>query len=100
MIGVIVCEHYENSGRLIHVIKGKDSALIEAAALERGPITRLDHAANRGRELAKAEFAVRTGATYTQDAALGELPQKCGDGNRSCHLNVPLDHTENRILKW
>lgn len=85
--GIIVCEHYENSGRLMHVIEGKDSALIAATAVERVLITRLDHAAYLGRELAKAEFAVRTGSIYTQDAALGELPQdqKCSDSTCKCH---------------
>lgn len=87
MTGVIVCEHYENSGRLMHVIEGKDSALIAATAVERGLITRLDHAAYLGRELAKAEFTIRTGSIYTQDAALGELPQdeKCSNSTCKCH---------------
>jgi tetrahydromethanopterin S-methyltransferase subunit A len=95
--GVIVCEHYENSGRLMHVIEGKDSALIAATAVECGLMTRLDHAAYLGRELAKAEFAMKTGATYTQDAALGEIPEdeKCSDSTCSCHLNV----FENQISK-
>ncbi len=95
--GVIVCEHYENGGRLMHVIEEKESALIAATAVERGLITRLDHAAYLGRELAKAEFAIKMGATYTQDAALGEVPQdeKCGDSACSCHSNV----FENQISK-
>ncbi len=99
--GVITCEHYENSGKLMHVIEGKESALIAATAVERGLITRLDHATYLGRELAKAEFAIQTGATYTQDGALGELPQdeKCSDSTCSCHLNVPLSTIENQISK-
>jgi len=88
--GVIVCEHYENSGKLMHVIEGKDPALIAATAVERGLITRLDHAAYLGRELAKAEFAIKTGKPYIQDAALGEVPQddKCGDSTCSCHSTL------------
>ncbi len=87
--GLIACEHYENSGRLTHVIEGKESALIAATAVEQGLITRLDHAAYLGRELAKAEVAIKTGATYTQDAALGEIPEeeKCSDSTCSCHSN-------------
>jgi tetrahydromethanopterin S-methyltransferase subunit A len=74
--GLIVCEHYENSGRLAHVIEGRSAALIASSAVERGLVTRLDHAAYLGRELAKAELALKTGADYEQDAALGELPKK------------------------
>jgi tetrahydromethanopterin S-methyltransferase subunit A len=71
--GLIVCEHYENSGRLVHVIEGRQAALIAATAVERGLVTQLDHAAYLGRELAKAEVALLTHTVYEQDAALGEL---------------------------
>ena len=96
--GVIVCEHYDNSARLMHAIEGKDSALIAATAVERGLITRLDHAAYLGRELAKAEFAIKAGATYIQDAALGEIPEdeKCSDSTCSCHSTL----VENQISKF
>jgi tetrahydromethanopterin S-methyltransferase subunit A len=68
---LIVCEHYENNGRLAHVIEGRQAALIAATAVERGFVTQLDHAAYLGRELAKAEAALSNGITYEQDAALG-----------------------------
>ena len=71
--GLIVCEHYENSGRLAHVIEGRQAALIAATAVERGLVTQLDHAAYLGRELAKAEVALSTQTVYEQDAALGEF---------------------------
>ncbi len=95
--GLIACEHYENSGRLTHVIEGKESVFIAATAVERGLITRLDHAAYLGRELAKAEVAIKTGTTYTQDAALGEIPEdeKCSDTACSCHSNA----IENKTVK-
>ncbi len=70
---LIVCEHYENNGRLTHVIEGRQAALIAATAVERGFVTQLDHAAYLGRELAKAEAALSNGITYEQDAALGVL---------------------------
>jgi tetrahydromethanopterin S-methyltransferase subunit A len=70
---LIVCEHYENNGRLAHVIEGRQAALIAATAVERGLVTQLDHAAYLGRELAKAEVALSIGITYEQDAALGDL---------------------------
>jgi tetrahydromethanopterin S-methyltransferase subunit A len=85
--GVIVCEHYENSGRLAHVIEGKEAALIAATVVEQGMVTRLDHAAYLGRELAKAEDTLRTGAPYEQDSALGKLSTMptCNDSKCSCH---------------
>ena len=85
--GIIVCEHYENSGKLAHVIEGKKAALIAATAVEQGMVTRLDHAAYLGRELAKAEDALRTGTPYVQDAALGALSTEptCNDSKCSCH---------------
>ena len=90
--GVIVCEHYENSGRLAHVIEGRQAAVIAATVIQEGLVTQLDHAAYLGRELAKAEIALRTGLHYEQDAALGILPSKksqstelCEDLACSCH---------------
>ena len=71
---LIVCEHYENNGRLVHIIEGRQAALIAATVVEHGLITRLDHAAYLGRELAKAELSLKTGTRYEQDAALGDLP--------------------------
>jgi tetrahydromethanopterin S-methyltransferase subunit A len=70
---LIVCEHYENNGRLVHVIEGRQAALIASTVVERGLVTQLDHAAYLGRELAKAEAALSDGVTYEQDAALGRL---------------------------
>lgn len=71
--GLIVCEHYENNGRLAHVIEGRIAAAIAATVVERGLITLLDHAAYLGRELAKAELSLKTGVVYEQDAALENL---------------------------
>src|SRR6202048_434804 len=71
--GLIVCEHYENSGRLAHVIEGRQAAVIAATVADRGFVTQLDPAAYLGRELAKAEAALVNGIAYEQDAALGRL---------------------------
>ena len=71
--GLILCEHYENNGRLAHVIQGRRAALIAATVVERGLVTQLDHAAYLGRELQKAEAALSGGLAYEQDAAQGEL---------------------------
>src|SRR5260221_4590138 len=89
---LIICEHYEKSGRLGHVIEGRQRAVIAATVVEQGLLTQLDHAAYLGRELAKAEIALKTGSHYEQDAALGILPSKknqntelCEDLACSCH---------------
>jgi tetrahydromethanopterin S-methyltransferase subunit A len=71
--GLIICEHYENNGRLAHVIEGRQAALIASTVVERGFVTQLDHAAYLGRELAKAEAALSDGIMYEQDAALGRF---------------------------
>jgi tetrahydromethanopterin S-methyltransferase subunit A len=85
---LIVCEHYENNGRLAHVIEGRQAALIAATVVERGFVTQLDHAAYLGRELAKAEAALLDGIRYEQDAALGRLaaeePQKTKKSDCQC----------------
>ena len=88
--GLIICEHYENNGRLAHVIEGRQAAVVAATVIERGLLTRLDHAAYLGRELAKAEIALKTGSHYEQDAALGVVPsnqstESCEDLACSCH---------------
>jgi tetrahydromethanopterin S-methyltransferase subunit A len=90
--GSIICEHYENSGRLAHVIEGRHAAPIAATVIQEGLVTQLDHAAYLGRELAKAEIALQTGSHYEQDAGLGILPSKkskstgvCDDFACSCH---------------
>ena len=90
--GLIICEHYENSGRLAHVIEGRQAALIASTVIQEGLVTQLDHAAYLGRELAKAEIALQTGSHYEQDAGLGILPSKknkstelCDDIACSCH---------------
>jgi tetrahydromethanopterin S-methyltransferase subunit A len=80
---LIVCEHYENNGRLAHVIEGPQAALIASTIVERGFVTQLDHAAYLGRELANAEAALLDGVTYEQDAALGRLAAAtANDGGR------------------
>jgi tetrahydromethanopterin S-methyltransferase subunit A len=71
--GLILCEHYENNGRLAHVIQGRRAGVIAATVVQRGLVTQLDHAAYLGRELQKAEAALSAGIAYEQDAAQGKL---------------------------
>jgi tetrahydromethanopterin S-methyltransferase subunit A len=62
-------EHYRNDGVLDAVIEGKSAAELFTPAIDRGLISRLDHAAYLGGELARAEESLRTGQIYIQDAA-------------------------------
>ncbi len=52
------------------IIKGKTAEAIYAKIVEMGLVTRLEHAAYLGSELAKAEIALRTGKEYIQDNQL------------------------------
>jgi tetrahydromethanopterin S-methyltransferase subunit A len=68
----LVVEHYTNDGVLGCVIEGSTPAAVAAAIIDRGLITRLDHAAYLGRELVRAEASLATGEPYVQDRAPGE----------------------------
>ena len=52
------------------IVKGKTAEAVYAKIVEMGLVTRLDHAAYLGSELAKAEIALRTGKEYIQDKEL------------------------------
>lgn len=67
----LVVEHYTNGGVLDLVLSGSAPADLYAEIIARGLLTRLDHAAYLGRELARAEEALRTGEPYVQDRAAG-----------------------------
>jgi len=62
-------EHYRNDGVLDLVIEGVTAVELYSAAIERELLSRLDHAAYLGRELARAEHALQTGDAYVQDRA-------------------------------
>jgi tetrahydromethanopterin S-methyltransferase subunit A len=83
----IVVEHFTNAGVLDVVLEGTAPADLYAEIVARELLTRLDHAAYLGRELARAENALRTGEPYVQDRAAGEeepvvVPASCGCGTR------------------
>ena len=71
--GLLNTEHYYNTGVLTTIIEGHSAAEIYMTVIERGLLTRLDHAAYLGRELARAEQAMSSGGPYVQDAA----PEQC-----------------------
>ena len=68
---LLVIEHYRNDGLLTTIIETAAPADAYTSVLAAGLVTRLDHAAYLGRELARAEQALRDGTTYRQDAAPG-----------------------------
>lgn len=77
--GLLSLEHYQNDGLLDVVIEGVSAAELYTVAVEKGLLSRLDHAAYLGRELARAERSLKTGETYVQDAA----PEKVFPTNAS-----------------
>ncbi len=71
---LLVVEHYKNDGVLDHVLEGRTPADLYTTAIEMGLLTRLDHAAYLGQELARAHHALLTGHPFIQDAAPGKEP--------------------------
>lgn len=69
----LIVEHYTNQGVLNCVLEGTSAGALYSEVIERQLLTRLDHAAYLGRELARAEHSLLTGAPFVQDAAPGEL---------------------------
>ena len=67
--GILSLEHYRNDGLLDTVIEGSTAAELYTPAIDWGLISRLDHAAYLGRELARAEQSLRSGELFVQDAA-------------------------------
>ena len=65
----IVVEHLNGKNRLLRLIEGKTARDICLALIRNGWISKLDHAAYLGRELARAELALQSGRPYTQDSA-------------------------------
>jgi tetrahydromethanopterin S-methyltransferase subunit A len=78
----LVLEHYRKDGVLDCVVEGATASSVGATAIERGLVSRLDHAVYLGRELARAEESLRTGAPYVQDRASG--PEREPDPAASC----------------
>ena len=68
----LVVEHYTNQGVLTCILEGESTGALYGEVIERQLITRLDHAAYLGRELARAEMSMMNGTSFVQDAAPGE----------------------------
>jgi tetrahydromethanopterin S-methyltransferase subunit A len=67
--GLLTLEHYTNEGVLDTRIEGRSATELYTAAIEEELVSRLDHAAYLGRELARAEECVKTNRVYVQDGA-------------------------------
>lgn len=74
-VNQLVLEHYSNQGVLDRMFSAQSPAALYATVIDEKLISRLDHAAYLGRELARAEQALKTGEHYVQDRAPGELEQ-------------------------
>ncbi len=68
---LLVIEHYRNDGLLTTIIEAASATDAYTSVLGAGLVSRLDHAAYLGRELARAEHALHAGTSYRQDAAPG-----------------------------
>lgn len=77
-------EHFTNAGVLTCVLEGKTPAALYSGAVERGLLTRLDHAAYLGRELERAERSLATGETFVQDRAAGAAEDDRPAGECGC----------------
>jgi len=84
--GLLLLEHYGNDCVLDVVIEGRGAAELYIPAIERGLVSRLDHAAYLGKELARAEQALLKAGAYVQDAAPEWLSPLQVLGNHSTEL--------------
>ncbi len=73
---LLVLEHYDNNGVLDRMFSANSAAALYTSVVDAKLISRLDHAAYLGHELARAEYALRSGDDYVQDRAPGEIESK------------------------
>ena len=71
----IVATHFKKTKPTIS-FEGKTASEIYEEIIEKGLVTRLDHAAYLGKELEKAEIAMLTGKEYVQDFELFKDPEE------------------------
>jgi tetrahydromethanopterin S-methyltransferase subunit A len=67
---LLLLEHYGQDRRLLHRLHGDSAAALAQTAVRLGLLGELSHAAYLGRELAKAEAALRFDLHYEQDSPL------------------------------
>jgi tetrahydromethanopterin S-methyltransferase subunit A len=66
----IVVHHHDINGRITKIVRGRTAEEIYHTIVQLGLLSRHDHAAYLGRELAKAEIAIRKNLDYEQDRDL------------------------------
>lgn len=81
---ILIAEHYTKEGVLDCVVEGQTPAAVSAELIERRLVTRLDHAAYLGRELARAERSMQTGEPYIQDRAPGDVDGEPNTASCGC----------------
>jgi tetrahydromethanopterin S-methyltransferase subunit A len=69
-LGKIVVEHYSTEFGIQRVLYGKNALEVYSTIIRNGWVTTLGHAAYLGRELAKAELALKRGLMYEQNKEL------------------------------
>ena len=67
--GRLLVEHYDYKDRLVRMIEGDNARDLYLTLIDHEWITKLDHAAYMGKELARAEEALRAGTDFVQDGA-------------------------------
>ncbi|HDV6159441.1 TPA: DUF4346 domain-containing protein [Pseudomonas aeruginosa] len=77
----LVLEHYSNKGVLGRLLTATSATALYACVIDEKLISRLDHAAYLGRELARAEHALQSGERYEQDRAPGDLEHTINTNN-------------------
>lgn len=85
----LVVEHYTGAGVLDSIVVGSTPAAVYTEVIERRLLTRLDHAAYLGRELALAERSLQTGERHVQDRAPGE---PAGNSTGACGCESHAGH--------
>jgi tetrahydromethanopterin S-methyltransferase subunit A len=78
----LVLEHYTNKGMLDRMFSANSAAALYISVVDAELISRLDHAAYLGRELARAEHALQSGNDYVQDRAPGEMEPKTNNSTQ------------------
>jgi tetrahydromethanopterin S-methyltransferase subunit A len=67
--GLIHVEHYAYDNTLLHNIEGPDARALYLTMISQQWVSELSHAAYLGKELVKAELALKGGLAYVQDGA-------------------------------
>ena len=95
--GEIVAEHFDNEKKPLRVVTGRTAEDIYHLIVKLGLVSRHEHAAYLGRELAKAEQALKHNMEYEQDKDLapkgpdGPLPRNPFPGLERKEETKPLD---------